>query len=146
MALEEDDYVATPTDAQCFLGVAREMLRGVRHLAEIDPIPSLALTLLCGHTCECALKSILSFNGISKKSLRNSPYRHSIIFMWNEVSNLPFSFINNKPDWVSQLDRVFDAPYTVRYPIGLHAVVLPDQKAMTNGTESLVTLAEQIVK
>lgn len=146
MAIEEDDYIATPTVAQCYLGVAREMLRGARHLAEIDPIPSQALTLLCGHICESALKSILSFKGRSEKSLSNPPYRHSILFMWNEVGNLPASPINVQPSWVSQLDRVFNAPYIVRYPIGVHAVVCPDQEAMINGTENLVALAEEIIK
>lgn len=146
MTLEEADYIATPTAAQSYLGIAREMLRGARHLAEIDPIPSQALTLLCGHICECSLKSILSFNGLSEESLKKRPYLHSILDMWVEVNKLTDLIVDPPQDWVSQLHRVFNAPYIVRYPMGVHAVVLPDQEAMLNGTENLVSLAAEIIK
>ncbi len=146
MSIDEADYVSKPTAAQSYLDVDREMLPGAKHLVGIDSISSQAPTFLCGHICECALKSILSFNGKSEKELKDSSIRHNILGLWNEVCNLTQELDNPPQDWVSQLSRVFNAPHVVRYAKGANFVVFSDQWAMINGTENLVSLAAQIIE
>lgn len=146
MATLKDDYIATPTEAQGYLVAARGMLEGARVLGRIDPPPAFALTLLCGHACEAALKAMLAQGGMSSSVLSKPPFGHSILKIWATVEKQFRGLPNPQPAWVGQLDRVYDAPFHLRYPLGFHGIVLPHQSAMLSGTEELVTMAERIVK
>jgi hypothetical protein len=137
--------ISRPTEAWGYLVAARGMLEGALPLGQIKPLPSFALTLLCGHACEAALKAALAQSGISPKKLR-SRYGHSILKLWEAVANTGVPLPAPLPGWVAQLNRVYDKPFHLRYPLGFHGIVLPDQCAMLRGTESLVKMVTPLVK
>jgi hypothetical protein len=139
-------YIAQPSEAQGYLVAARGMLDGALPLEKITPVPAFALTLLCGHACEAALKAVLAQSGISAANLSRAPYGHDVLHLWKSAEILAPTLPSPRPAWVAQLDRVYDKPFHLRYPLGFHGIVLPDQMAMLRGTESLVSLATSFVK
>ena len=139
-------FIAKPTEAQGFLFAAKGMLEGALQLGQQKPIASLALTLLCGHACEAALKAALAQSGIGAKELKSKKYSHNIIKLWGAVVNIGVSLPAPQPSWVAQLNSVYNKPFHLRYPLGFHALELPDQCAILRGTESLVNVVIPIVK
>ncbi len=134
-----------PTEAQGYLVAAQGMLEGAVPLGRGDPLPVFALTLLCGHACEAALKAILAKSGISAETLRKPPYSHDILYLWQAVDNVVKTLPTPQPDWVCQLDSVYDKPFHLKYPLGFHGIVLPNQRAMLEGSVSLVEIAASFV-
>jgi hypothetical protein len=120
------------------------MLDGAIPLGQLDAVPPFALTLLCGHACEAALKAILAKNGISANALGSKPYGHDILTLWQSADAVTTLQIP-QPDWVPHLARVYRRPFNLRYPLGFHGVVLPNQQEMVSGTNSLVLTAESFV-
>ena len=145
MVNSENVTTAQPTEAQGYLAAAQGMLAGALPLEHVKPLPVFALTLLCGHACEAALKAILAKSGITAEKLKRPPYGHDIIYLWKSAKKLVLALPDPQPDWVAQLDRVYDNPFHLRYPLGFHGIVLPNQIAMLRGTESLVVLATSFV-
>jgi hypothetical protein len=141
MVTLENVVIAKPTEAQGYLAAAQGMLAGALPLEHVQPLPAFALTLLCGHACEAALKAILAKSGITAAQLKISPYGHDILYLWNSAKSVVPAMPDPEPDWVAQLDRVYDNPFHLRYPLGFHGIVLPNQIAMLKGTETLVALA-----
>lgn len=141
-----DDFIAQPTEAQGYLVAAQGMLAGALPLENVKPLPVFALTFLCGHSCEAALKAMLAQSGIIAADLSKAPYGHDILQLWKSTQDIIHSLPSPQPPWVAQLDRVYDKPFHLRYPLGFHAIVLPNQTEMLRGTESLVTLAAAFVK
>lgn len=135
-----------PTEAQGYVVAAKGMLAGALPLGNVDPLPVFALTLLCGHSCEAALKAILAQSGIPAAALSRSPYAHDILRLWEAVESKGVVLPSPQPAWVEQLSRVHDRPFTLRYPLGFHGSVLPSQMEMLSGTESLVALAASFVQ
>jgi hypothetical protein len=82
MATLSGDFIAKPTEAQGYLVAAKGMLAGVLPLENAKPPPLLALTLLCGHSCEAALKAILAQSCIPAGYLSKAPYGHNILRLW----------------------------------------------------------------
>jgi len=146
MATLDDAFIAQPTEAQGYLVAAQGMLAGAQPLEKVLPTPAFALTLLCGHACEAALKALLAQSGISAAVLSKHPCGHNILQLWTSAELAGFAFPNPQPDWVAQLDRVYDNPFHLRYPLGFHGIVLPNQEAMLRGTEALVSLAVSCVQ
>ena len=109
-----NDYIAQPTEAQGYLVAAKGMLEGACPLGKIQPIPVFALTLLCGHACEAALKALLAQSGISEAVLSKQPYGHSILKLWQSVEQGGIALPKPQPDWVAQLDRVYDKPFNLK--------------------------------
>ena len=130
MAMLENITIARPTEAQGYLVSAQGMLAGALPLELIQPIPAFALTLLCGHACEAALKAALSQSGIVSSVLSKKPYGHDINYLWSSAVKAGLKAPNPQPDWVEQLNRVYDKPFHLRYPLGFHGIVLPNQNAM----------------
>jgi len=135
-----------PTEAQGYLVAAQGMLAGALPLETVTPIPAFALTLLCGHACEAALKAMLAQHGISARDLSRAPYGHDIPKLWHSVQCLGGAFPTQQPEWLLQLDNVYDKPFHLRYPLGFHGIALPNQVEMLRGTESLVSFAASSVK
>lgn len=136
-----EDRTRAPTDAEGFLFVARHMLDGAQVLAAASEVPVIALSHLCGHAAESALKAMLSQVGISASKLGKPPLGHGLSNLWARAvaEGVPLS---NPPDaWLEQLNRIHAAPYPLRYPLGLHGVALPNAVAMLRGVEELVTKA-----
>lgn len=146
MATLSNDFIAQPTEAQGYLVAARGMLAGALPLENVAPIPVFALTLLCGHACEAALKAVLAQKGITAADLSKTPYGHDILHLWKSAQEIGLHLPYPQPAWVAQLDRVYDKPFHLRYPLGFHGIVLPNQLEMLRGTESLVSLAASFVK
>ena len=146
MATLSDDFIAQPTEAQGYLVAAQGMLAGALPLEKLAPLPVFALTLLCGHSCEAALKAVLAQSGIPAAALSKAPYGHDILKLWTSAESKGPVFPSPQPAWVAQLNRVYDKPFSLRYPLGFHAIVLPNQIEMLRGTESLVSLAASFVK
>lgn len=146
MANLDDDFIAKPTEAQGYLVAAQGMLDGALPLEHIIPLPAFALTFLCGHACEAALKAILAQSGISSADLCRRPYGHDILFLWESARGQVGSLPHPQPDWVGQLHRVHARPFHLRYPLGFNGIILPAQAEMLSGTASLVRLAAAYVK
>jgi hypothetical protein len=146
MATLADDYIARPTEAQGYLVSAQGMLAGAIPLKQITPLPVFALTLLCGHSCEAALKAILAQSGMPAAILSKAPYGHDILCLWKSAQDAGAQLLSPQPLWVTHLDCVYAKPFHLRYPLGFHGIVLPNQVEMLAGTESLVSLAESFVK
>jgi hypothetical protein len=130
--------IAPVTPTAAFLGAAESTLEGVRVLAAADRIPAVAITLLGGHSLECALKSFLAKSGLSDKALSKPPFGHDVIRLWTEAASRGLAIPSSPPDWVAQLARVYSAPHVARYPMGVHALVLPNSQALAGGVEALV--------
>lgn len=146
MATLANDFIAQPTEAQGYLAAAQGMLAGALPLEHVTPIPVFGLTLLCGHACEAALKAVLAQSGTTATNLSKAPYGHDILFLWKSAQDISLPLPAPQPAWVAQLDRVYDKPFHLRYPLGFHGIVLPSQVEMLRGTESLVALAASFVK
>lgn len=146
MATLADDFIAQLTEAQGYLVAAQGMLAGALPLARVTPVPAFALTLLCGHSCEAALKAILSQSGVLAARLSKAPLGHHLLRLWKSVEDSGFQLPAPQPPWVAQLDRVYGKPFHLRYPLGFHGIVLPNQGEMLSGTETLVSLAASVVK
>lgn len=138
-AVELDDAVLMPTDAEGYAVAARGMLEGARVLGATSPVPSIALTHLCGHAAEAAIKAVLSRAGVPTTELTGLGHQLTKLWARAAAERLPLSFV--PPPWLVQLDRVHAAPYHLRYPIGFHVLVLPDLTAMRKGVEELFSIA-----
>jgi hypothetical protein len=146
MATLDNVSIAKPTEAQGYLVAAQGMLTGAQPLEKVQPIPAIALTLLCGHACEAALKALLTQSGMSAAILSRVPHGHDILYLWQSAESNGHPLPSPQPDWVAQLHRVYDRPFQLRYPLGFHGIVLPNQSAMLKGTEGLVSLATSVCK
>lgn len=141
----EGDYISAPTEAQGYLVAAEAMLAGVRPLSLVDPLPSIALTLLCGHGTEAALKALLAQRGLGQDALSRSPYGHNLISLWDAAFGSRAGGATPRPEWVDHLNRVYVAPFNLRYPLGFSGIVLPNQHLMVAGLEELVRAAVEAV-
>jgi hypothetical protein len=134
----------TPTDS--FFGAAESYLEGVRALIKAQPTPALALTLVAGHTLECALKAFLAKTGVSENELRRRKFGHNIAALWQEAENRGLPLQSPRPAWVDQLTRVYNQPFIARYPMGVHAIVLPNQVALSNGAEDVINTVRAAIR
>ena len=141
-----DDFIQRPTEAQGYRAAAQAMLEGARPLSKVNPVPNIALTLLCGHGTEAALKALLAESGLTAEVLSKRPYSHEIINLWEAAAKSGIALPEPRPLWVAQLDRVHTAPYKLRYPLGFHMLVLPDQEGMLDGLHLLVKIVNETVK
>ena len=135
-----------PTEVQDYLVAAKGMFAGAKPLSTVKPLPLYAITLLCGHTCEASLKSLLATSGLTADELSTKPYGHNIINLWCDAAKAGYSLSFPQPHWVSQLHEVYDKPFHLRYPLGFHGMGFPNQEAMLQGTEALLELAMSVVK
>ena len=141
MARLDDNYIQQPTDAEGYIVAARGMLDGALPLKDVEPIPVFALTLLCGHATEAALKAMLAQVGVPTSELSGHTLGHKLLRLWERAETERVSLPSPRPPWVEHLDRVYASPHHLRYPLGFHAIVLPNQLDMLNGTKNLVEIA-----
>jgi hypothetical protein len=141
-----DDFIQTPTEAQGFRVAAQAMLAGAGPLLQVDPVPNIALTLLCGHGTEAALKALLSESGLTAEELSEKPYGHKLVTLWGHAAARGCPLPMPVPEWVEHLNRVHAYPYSLRYPLKFHAIVLPNQNAMLAGLEFLVGKVNEVVQ
>ncbi|WP_271010139.1 hypothetical protein [Paucibacter sp. B51] len=141
-----DDFIRAPTDAEGFLAAARTMLEGARVLASASQVPAIALSHLCGHAAESALKAMLSQVGVPTIELSKPALGHKLTNLWARAVAEGISLPKSQDAWFERLHRVHATPYTLRYPLGLHAIVLPDSATMLRGVEELISKAAACVQ
>jgi hypothetical protein len=73
----------TPQDA--YLGIARALWPGIEVLTAAPAASAVALTLVCGHVAECALKAYLARQGVSEADLRKADVRHNLVELWHRA-------------------------------------------------------------
>ena len=121
------------------------MLAGALPLSKVVPLPTIALSLLCGHGTEAALKALLAQTGLTAEELSRKPYGHDLVVLWDKAISCGANVAAPRPQWVDHLHRVHGSPYNSRYPLGFHAIVLPNQQLMVTGLEQLVlAVAERV--
>jgi hypothetical protein len=133
-------------EALSFSWTASAMLSGVRSLASTDPIPNLALALLCGHGIECALKALLAQSGLNSEELRRKPYGHDLLELWKATLSKGFQIESPPPLFLECLNQVYDAPFKLRYPNGSKGITLPTCEVMKAGLEDLTKIVFLEVK
>jgi hypothetical protein len=138
--------IQQPTEAQGYLVAAEAMLSGALPVSKTSPLPAIALTLLCGHGTEAALKALLAQAGLTAAVLSRHPYGHDLITLWEKAVANGARLISPRPQWVDHLHRVHAAPHHLRYPLGFQAIVLPNQQAMLEGLRQLVLATKATVK
>jgi len=71
---------------------------------------------------------------------------HNLLNLWNRANQNGFALGHIETTWLEQLDSLHSAPFNLRYPIGFHGMVYPNQQEMFEGTKALVQLAETTVR
>jgi hypothetical protein len=135
---EQPDTVASVTDHEAYFAAAQALMPGARLLADALPSGSAAaLTLLSGHILEGLLKAFLSKVGVTAKELKKNCLRHNLSALWQraEMLGLPIGSI---PGWAGTLNGLYDDPYSLRYPMGLNGLVLPDAQLMMSELATLL--------
>jgi hypothetical protein len=141
----EDAFIASPEPMDGFLYVAKEMLDGAAIIYKTTQEKSMAVTHLCGHSVETALKAVLSKCGLSVEELRSNQLGHDLECLWLRAIAEGVS-LSELPEWLGQLNRVHSRPYSVRYPLYVHAVGLPNQQAMLTGCKDLLSCVDALCK
>lgn len=129
-----------------YLGVAENMLPGVKALAMASPVPALALALVAAHVLECALKAYLSRNGSNDELKNNQDVRHNLEALWAMAvaDGLPIS--NSPPAWVACLSSIHDRPYHLRYSTDVHLISSPAPEPMTSELSELLNIVRRNLK
>ncbi len=146
MAELAGDFIQQPTEAQGYRVAAEAMLAGALPLSRVVPLPAIALTLLCGHGTEAALKALLVQAGLTADELSRRPYGHDLTALWEKAIASGAKVTAPRPEWVDHLQRVHASPYNLRYPLGFHGIVLPNQPLMVAGFEALVLALIEAVR
>lgn len=139
---ERADSVAPVQDWEAFLGAAKSMDIGIRILAQSLPDATLPLAILCGQAAECGLKALLSHSGIKTNVLRSKSLGHNLVALWIAAASDAKLQPSLPPAWIEQLGRVHGGPYVIRYPMGVHGIVLPATQPMLEGTAELLSFAQ----
>ena len=125
-----------------YLGVAQDMVVGLRALADASPTSSLALGLVAAHVLECTLKAYLSRGG-SDHAVKGRAVRHNLSALWSmaRADGLPIPRL--PPDWVKTLSGLHDSPFPLRYSTGVHGLVMPGAEPMATEIPALLALVRQ---
>ena len=140
---EQADLIGKVSDAESFLNTAKAMLDGAQPLQEVNPVPAIAVTFLCGFCAETALKAALAQTGTSTKVLKD--IGHQLIQLWNEAVSKGI-LDSVPPRWLEQLNSLHAGDYVLRYPMQLNGIVLPNQAAMMQSCLDLYAAAKAIVR
>ena len=142
---ESDDLIREPTSCESFLCLSLAMLEGIKALEKVEPA-TIALTYLCGHATEAALKAMLAYVGIEDKELASSKkFGHQLVKLWLSAASKGIPLQMPPPPWLEHLHNVHAFPYHLRYPLGFHVIVLPEQASMFQGVNNLIHVAAEFV-
>lgn len=133
--------ISPPAPPGTYLGVAQNMVLGVRVLADASPTSNLALCLVAAQVLECTLKGYLSRGG-SDAMVKKPNVRHNLVLLWEMAyaDGLPIG--KSPPDWVSTLSGLHNSPYYLRYSTGVHGMVLPKAEPMASDLRKLLDLVQ----
>lgn len=130
--------IGAATTPHTYLGVARNMMVGVRVLAAALPPPASALALVAAHVLECLLKAFLTRHrpGDELKT-------HNLIKLWNDALYDGLPVHKTPPAWVDCLNHLHNGPYYLRYSTEVHGIVTPRAEPMTSELSDLVEVVQQ---
>ena len=141
---EEADSVAPVAPHEAFLAAAVGLMRGAMVLAAASPSESApALALLSGQILECSLKAFLSKAGLTEPELKKVGHNLSALWALAATKGLPISA--TPPDWAGTLNSLHDYPYNLRYPMGLHGLVLSNAQQTTLELGHLIETVRQTI-
>jgi hypothetical protein len=130
-----DAYLATAEAIVPSLDVLRE--------SNLSAIPG---ALLAGHALECLLKAVLAQSGLTEAELRSSALRHNLEELWRRSGqHLPL-LGTSLPDWATRLSELHNSPYVLRYPVGLHGLVLPNPASVATELSKLRDAVRELVR
>jgi hypothetical protein len=132
----DDVVVRRPGPPETLLGVAEALMPGVTALAAFPPA-ALALALLCTHVLECLLKAYLSRHG-SDAEVKKPDLRHNLSALWARAFADGLQVQETPPDWAECLSRLHNAPYHLRYSIGVHGIISPAAEPMASDLAALL--------
>jgi len=121
-----------------YLGVANALIDGARALYAAEGNVHIALALVSSHALECLLKAYLSGVGLNEKELKAGNLRHNLKGLWKEANARGMEIDTEPPMWVNTLSSVHDAPYQLRYSLGVHGIALPPVIDVVNGLNDLL--------
>jgi hypothetical protein len=114
----EDAKITPPGPPHSFLAVVKQLMPAIYILAappDQQPPPAIALSMLCAHTLECALKAVISRDGDGSR-LRDANIRHNISKLWEEAQKNGLS--SSIPESAQMLSKLHGPPhYHLRYLI-----------------------------
>ena len=135
-----------PTEADGFLVAAEEAFKGVAALHKAEPVPLMGLALLCGHSCETALKALLAKSGRTADELRQAPFGHNLLKLWESAASIEPTLGSALPSWLVRLNQIYNRPFHLRYPLGIHGMQYPATEDMFNGTSHIVIVAAESIR
>jgi hypothetical protein len=143
-ATEQPDSVAPVAPHEAFLVVAVGLMRGATVLAAAPLSESaMALALLSGHILECSLKAFLSKAGLTEPELKT--IGHNLSALWELAATKGLPIGATPPEWAGTLNGLHDKPYYLRYPMGLHGLVLPNAQQMASELKNLIETVRRTI-
>ena len=100
-----------------------------------------ALALVSGHVLECSLKAFLSKAGLTEPELKE--VGHNLSELWARAVRKGLPINATPPDWAETLNRLHDKPYILRYPMGLHGLVLLNAQQTTSDLQHIIDTVRQ---
>ncbi len=137
--------VAPVTLTEVFFGIAESLMPAARLLAASPEVPGTALTLISGHILECLLKAFLSKNGVSGDELKKK-LGHNLRELWERSVGLGCPDNPAFPPWAERLNAVCGKKARLRYPEGLHGLVLPGAQPMTAELGGLLEVVRKAIR
>lgn len=146
-AVEEgEDKFLPVSDHDAFFNGATGLHEGIDALSTLEPPTAvLALSFLCGQAAECYLKAVLSHAGSTTKELER--LGHDLLALWTDGASKTDLSPAHHPLWLQHLAGVHKSPspsarYPLRYPMGLHAILLPHPRSIAEGLDYLRSFAK----
>ncbi len=139
----ENARIKPPGPPDSYLAVVNQLMPAIRILETSQPPLAIALSMLCAHTLECALKALLSRNG-DDRCVRRFDIHHNISKLWKEAQSNGLS--SPIPDWAQRLSDLHDRPFHLRYLDQVHALVTPNPHLMRVELEKLIARMEGLIR
>jgi hypothetical protein len=138
---EEPDSVGPVAPHEAFLTVAVGLMPGATVLAAAPPPESaMALALVSGQILECSLKAFLSKCGLDEEKLKRT-FGHNLLDLWRESVTKGLRISATPPHWAETLNSLHyslrNSP-TLRYPMGLNVLLLPNAQETTSELRNLI--------
>jgi hypothetical protein len=133
------------TDAVAYLAAARGLNAGVEALAANNEVAS-ARAYLAAQTLECILKSYLAHKNVPEGKLRAPAIRHNLEKLWKLAFTEGAPIQQQPTAWCVRLNELHDKPYYLRYPMGLHGLVLPGSNPMVSDLKAIMASISELVQ
>ena len=140
------DSVAPAAPPFTYIGVAENLLPGVRALADAPSIRGVPLAFLSAHVLECLLKAFLSKAiGPNKPLKADHNIRHNLSALWSDAKSKGLALPDPPPSWVDCLSSLHNRPFYLRYAENIHVIVTPAAEPMATEVERLLDVVKSAV-